>query len=164
MKKLYLIRHAKSSWDNNVEDFYRPLNERGMRDAPKMAELLKQRAVSPNRILTSPAVRALTTANIFATVLGFAPHQIETVAELYHASKATWLQVLRSLKDSSANDTIFIFGHNPGITDLTNVLLRTDIDFPTCGVVSATLKIKSWSETTSNCGELNFFDYPKQGF
>jgi len=167
MKKLYLVRHAKSSWDDiNMDDFDRPLNERGLKDAPHMAKLLKQRGAVPNRMISSTAVRALTTCKIFADNFSFAENQIITLDRLYHASAETWFDVLRSLKEHQHNkdDVAFFFGHNPGITEFASALLRINIDnIPTCGVVSATLNINAWSETTFACGKLDSFDYPKMG-
>src|SRR2546427_2259563 len=120
MKKLYLVRHAKSSWDNvEMNDFDRPLNERGTKDAPHMANVLKQRRVFPDRMISSPAVRALTTCKAFAKELGFDKNNIITIDKLYHASADTWLQVLQSLKEHKHDkeDVALVFGHNPGITE-----------------------------------------------
>lgn len=165
MKKLYLIRHAKSSWDNpNGNDFDRPLNERGKREAPQMAKLLKQRKVLPDRLITSPALRAWTTCEIFANVLNVDQHKIEKTEKLYHASPDTWLSILRGLKEHPADkeDVVLMFGHNPGITEFANELLSVTIDnIPTCGIVSATLKIKTWKEIGLGSGTMDAFDYPK---
>jgi len=167
MKKLFLVRHAKSSWDDpEMSDFDRPLNERGKKDAPHMAKLLKQRKVFPDRMITSPALRALTTCKAFAKTLDFAEHKVETFERLYHASSTTWLGILRALKEHKrdSEDVVLVFGHNPGITEFANELLNVRIDnIPTCGIVSATLNIDQWSEISPGCGELDSFDYPKKG-
>src|SRR6478609_11479704 len=98
MKKLYLIRHAKSSWDNiEMDDFDRPLNDRGEKDAPHMAKLLKHRDVVPDRMITSPANRALSTCRAFAKVFNFDKKKIISDKKLYHASAETILKVLESL-------------------------------------------------------------------
>jgi phosphohistidine phosphatase len=166
MKKLYLIRHAKSNWDDpEMRDFDRPLNERGEKDAPHMAKLLKHRDVLPNRMVSSPAVRALTTCKAFAKALDFDKHKIETVDRLYHCTADTWLSVLRSFKEykQDGQDIALVFGHNPGITEFVNELLNIRIDnIPTCGVVSATLNIEKWSEISYGCGKLDSFDFPKK--
>src|ERR1041385_531010 len=120
MKKLYIVRHAKSRWASpEMDDFDRPLNERGEKDAPHMAKVLKERKVFPDRMISSPAVRALTTCKAFAKVLDFDKHNIITVDQLYHASPDTWLKVLKSLKEHKDDneDVALVFGHNPGITE-----------------------------------------------
>lgn len=166
MKKLYLVRHAKSSWDDiEMDDFDRPLNERGEKDAPHMAKRLKQREVYPDRMISSPAVRALTTCKAFAKTLNFDTHKIETTGQLYHASDATMLKILSSLREHPRDkeDIVMIFGHNPGITEFANELLNAHIDnIPTCGVVEATLNIDFWKEISFGCGKMESFDYPKK--
>ncbi|GHM99175.1 phosphohistidine phosphatase SixA [Cytophagales bacterium WSM2-2] len=166
MKKLYLVRHAKSSWDNpDQDDFDRPLNERGLKDAPRMAKILRERGVFPDRMISSPAVRALATCQAFAEVLKFDAKKIVTVQHLYHASMDIWLAVLSSLQEHKGDkeDVALVFGHNPGITEFANELLNISIDnIPTCGIVSATLKIDSWKDISYGCGKLKSFDYPKK--
>ncbi len=165
MKKLYLVRHAKSSWASpEMNDFDRPLNERGEKDAPHMAKVLKQRKVFPDRMISSPAVRALKTCKEFAKVFDFDKHNIITVDHLYHASSDTWFKVLKSLKEHKGDDedVALVFGHNPGITEFANELLNVSIDnIPTCGVVSASLNIDQWKDITLGCGKMDSFDYPK---
>ena len=167
MKKLFLVRHAKSSWDNpEMDDFNRPLNERGEKDAPHMAKLLRQRQVFPDRMISSPALRALTTCHAFAKALDFDKKKIEKVDRLYHASVNTWFQVLQSLKEHKGDreDVALVFGHNPGITEFVNELLNAHIDnIPTCGMVTATLDIDQWNEISAGCGKLNAFDFPIKG-
>lgn len=166
MKKLFLVRHAKSSWDNpDIDDFDRPLNERGEKDAPHMAKLVRQREVFPDRMISSPAVRALTTCQVFAKALDFDQRKIETIDRLYHASSGTWFKILQSLKEHKGDkeDIALVFGHNPGITEFANELLNAHIDnIPTCGIVTATLNIDQWSDLSPGCGNLNSFDYPKK--
>ncbi len=164
MKKLYLVRHAKSSWDNvDMDDFDRPLNDRGEKDAPHMAKLLKHRDVMPDRMITSPANRAISTCRMFAKVLDFNKKKIITEQKLYHASPDAILNVLISLPEhKDKEDVVFLFGHNPGITEFTNELLNVSIDnIPTCGVVEATLVIDKWKDISFGCGEMHSFDYPK---
>jgi phosphohistidine phosphatase len=166
MKTLYLVRHAKSSWDNlDIPDFDRPLNERGRHDSPHMGKLLHQRNVAPGRMISSPAQRALETCKAFADALHFDPHSIVKLEKLYHASLETWFEVLRSLPEHTGggDDVVMIFGHNPGITDFTNSLLNVSIDnIPTCGIVYATLKIETWKAVAPGSGHMNSFDYPKK--
>jgi phosphohistidine phosphatase len=165
MKKLYLIRHAKSSWDNvEMNDFDRPLNERGEKDAPHMAKVLKHRDAVPDRMITSPANRALSTCRAFAKVLDFEKKKIITEQKLYHANPDAILKVLSSLPEhKDKEDAVFLFGHNPGITEFANDLLNISIDnIPTCGIVSATLAINQWKDISFGCGKMDSFDYPKK--
>src|SRR5687768_5941451 len=119
MKKLFLIRHAKSSWDDaDLPDIERPLNERGMRDAPRMAKRLKEKGLVPDLMVTSPAKRAAATCEIIAISLGYAATRIKTDRELYHAAEDGILKVIRNLPVKIA--TAVIVGHNPGLTDFVN--------------------------------------------
>lgn len=167
MKKLYLVRHAKSSWaDMGMHDFDRPLNERGQKDAPHMAKLLKHHQVVPDRMISSPANRALSTCLVFADVLKFKESGIITDKKLYHASPDAILQVLSHLKEHKGEeeDVVLLFGHNPGITDFANALLNVGIDnIPTCGIVGAALDIDTWADIRFGCGKLTSFEYPKKG-
>jgi phosphohistidine phosphatase len=165
MKTLIIIRHAKSSWDDpDLSDFDRPLNDRGERDAPRMAKRLKERDLTINAMITSGATRALTTCKVFAEVLSFPENRIQLMKELYHAGDETILKILGSLKDQPVDhETVMIFGHNPGLTEFVNNLLDEDIDnIPTSGVVCAQLDIVSWKDLKWGCGKLDFFDWPKK--
>ncbi len=163
MKKLYLVRHAKSSWaDMGMDDFDRPLNERGKKDAPQMANLLKHREVVPNQMISSPAKRAFSTCLLFAEVLKFESSKIITDKKLYHAGADTILKVLSNLKEQGDEEVVFLFGHNPGITEFANNLLNIAIDnIPTCGIVEAKLDIETWKEISFGCGKMNSFNFPK---
>ena len=161
MKTVFLIRHAKSSWDDpSLNDFDRPLNERGKEDAPGMGKHLKKKEVKPDIIYSSPALRALTTAKIIAGELGYSENKIRTDRKLYHASEETLFDFLRTASDQYEN--LMLFGHNPGLTDFANELFNEDIgNIPTAGVVSGQLNIESWKEVKPGCGKLSFFDFPK---
>jgi len=163
MKTLIIVRHAKSNWDNpELSDFKRPLNKRGETDAPRMAKRLKEKDLTINTVISSPAVRALTTCHVFAGILGFPKEQVQEIKELYHAGDEIILSVVRKLTDNP-KDVAMIFGHNPGLTDFVNNLMEEDIDnIPTAGVVACKLKIDRWSDAKWGCGEMEFFDYPKK--
>ncbi len=160
-KFLYLIRHAKSSWDNpSLTDFERPLNKRGKRDAPEMGKRLAQRQVIADLMLSSPANRALTTCRHIAKEIDYPEEAIEEDEEIYHAGPSTLLKVVREIDDTWR--TVLMFGHNPGFTDFANALNNTGIDnIPTCGIVLCRFEIDSWSEVQFGSGEEVFFDYPK---
>ncbi|NJN42166.1 MAG: histidine phosphatase family protein [Flammeovirgaceae bacterium] len=162
MKKLYIVRHAKSSWDDmSLRDFDRPLNDRGKRDAPKMGRRLKEREISPDLLISSPAVRALSTCREIAAVLGYKFDSIKTDKRIYHAGESTILDVLKETNNNFKS--VMIFGHNPGFTEFANSLFDEQINnIPTCGVVGGKLAIESWADIYFGCGEMKFFDYPKR--
>jgi phosphohistidine phosphatase len=163
MKTLYVIRHAKSSWDElNLSDFERPLNERGKRDAPRMGVRLKIKGVLPDTIISSSAKRAFSTAKRIAKVIGFPKDKIKTDRELYHAGEETILSVLRTIK--SKHNIVFLVGHNPGLTDFVNTLRSDDIDIeniPTCGLVMFEIDIETWDQLQWGTARQTWFDYPK---
>jgi phosphohistidine phosphatase len=165
VKKLYLIRHAKSSWDNpEIDDFNRPLNSRGEKDAPKMGRRLKEKRLTPDIVVSSPAVRALDTCKIICEVLSFNKTKIIENKSLYHASEEEILRVVRSLRDRTGDEeeNVLLFGHNPGLTDFANRLLEEKIlNIPTTGIVCAELAIRKWEDADWGCGKMLFFDFPK---
>jgi phosphohistidine phosphatase len=162
MKYLYLIRHAKSSWDNpNQTDFERTLNERGEKDAPMMARLLKSKNILPDLIISSPATRAFTTAEIFAAHLNYISDSIKSDARIYEASTKNLADVIHEVDDNF--NTVFLFGHNPGISNFANMISNQHVpDFPTCAVAGFELNIDEWSKAERYCGKLILFEYPKK--
>lgn len=162
MKTLIVVRHAKSSWDDpELSDFNRPLNDRGERDAPRMAKVLKERELAIDAVLSSPAVRALTTCQVFVEGLGLRKSDIQLVKELYHAGDEMILNVVKGISDGAS--VAMLFGHNPGLTDFVNNLLEEEIDnIPTTGIVGCTLKIEKWRDARWGCGEMEFFEWPKK--
>ncbi len=129
--RLVLIRHGKSDWKSGTDDFFRPLNKRGLRDAPSMARRLKSMGIIPDRIITSSAVRALTTARLMADVFGL--EELEERQDLYLAEEKTIIYyAFRALRDA---DCLFMVGHNPGMSWAATSLRRLDTPLPTCGVV-----------------------------
>lgn len=161
MKRLSLLRHAKSSWEGADPDRDRPLNERGERDAPRMGARLMARKLRPSLILTSPAVRADTTARSIAQSLGYPTEFIQREERLYLASQDSILEVVTTQEDTF-NDLLLV-GHNPGFTDVINELLpelRLD-NLPTAGIACIDSEADSWADITASKTELVFFDYPK---
>jgi phosphohistidine phosphatase len=161
LKTLYLIRHAKSSWkDTSLDDFERPLNKRGKYNAPFMAQLLQQRHVVPDLILSSPALRAKTTAQTFAHILGY-KKEIEFHKALYLTSVNTFLSILHAL--CNEYHTVLVFGHNPELTLLANTIGNCTIEnIPTCGMVELKLKVDSWNALSKNNANLVTFEFPKK--
>lgn len=161
MKSLLLIRHAKSSWESDVlNDFDRPLNERGKREAAEMAKRLKKNKIAIDHFVSSPARRAKKTAKLFIKEYGNRETELFYIPELYHASVQTFGTVVSGLHNNY--DTVAIFSHNPGITEFVNTLASVQIDnMPTCGIFAVKASIASWSEFADAPKELLFFNYPK---
>ncbi|MEI9806455.1 MAG: histidine phosphatase family protein [Bacteroidota bacterium] len=163
MKTLLLIRHAKSDWNSPASgDFDRPLNERGKRDAPEMAQRLLGKKISIDAFVSSPAKRAKKTAAIFAKEYKREKDEIVFLEELYTAHADTFYEIVSKLDDRF--DSVAIFSHNPGITDFANSLTDVRIDnIPTCGIFAIKMNSKSWSEFRKGEKEFWFADYPKAG-
>lgn len=162
MKTLTLIRHAKSSWDEPGKlDFERPLNRRGQRDAPKMGQRLAGRGFAPDLLVSSPALRALTTAQIIADRIDYPQANIVRERDLYLASLGKLLDITASQDDTV--DHLVLFGHNPGFTAYANYLVPGVTDnVPTCGVVSMRIATDTWAIYDRPQATLDFFDYPKK--
>ena len=144
-----------------MDDFDRPLNNRGKRDAPNMGQRLKEQSVVPDLLLSSPANRAFTTAEIIAAEVGYPLEDIETNEDIYLAGVGTLLEIIKNIEDT--NNITFLFGHNPGITELANTLAGIRIDnVPTCGIVCIEFDIKFWREVEEGQGTYISFEYPKQ--
>ncbi len=161
MKTLYLIRHAKSDWALiTLADIDRPLNNRGYTDAHKMSALMQSKNILPDEIITSPAVRAISTALIFARSCNYYAERIKIHPTLYHSNTEQYLNTI-ALADNKAN-TLFLFAHNPVITDCANALLKNTIDeIPTCGIVGIRSNSDRWETFSENECELILFDFPK---
>ena len=161
MKTLYLVRHAKSSWDNaNQSDHDRPLNPRGERDAPRMGKRLRKRKDRPEVIISSSAVRAQTTARILATAMDYPTSDIAIDERLYGAEPEDVLSIIGDL--DGGIDCAMLVGHNPTFTALINALGRCDFDnVPTCGMAVLTFPVDSWKDIATIQGTLVDFDFPK---
>jgi phosphohistidine phosphatase len=161
MKKLYLIRHAKSSWKiDAAHDMDRPLKGRGIRDAYNTSQWLKEQEVRPQLIISSPATRALHTALIFSKNLNYSYSNIQIEAGVYEASTQELFRIVRGLDDQHLS--VMIFGHNPTITDFVNKCIDHRIDnVPTTGVACLKFNEAHWAEIDKKA-ELVFFDYPKR--
>ena len=161
MKTLILVRHAKSSWDDiGIDDFERPLNDRGKHDAPMMAKRLKNKDINIDVFISSPAKRALRTAKYFAEEFGVEKKEIEEVKKLYGASVSDFLEVVTNIKDKYKN--IVLFSHNPGITEFANTLTSVHIDnMPTCSMFAVQADTDKWADFLQSEKKFLFFDYPK---
>jgi len=162
LKTLYLIRHAKSDWGNpNLKDFDRSLNERGNENAPFMGKLLKKEKIFPDLIISSPAKRAITTARKIAEEIDYPKNKIVEDLNIYEANIKTLLKIVNSIDDE--NEIVFMFGHNPGFTELLGYLTEANIpNIPTCGIAQIEFENDSWKEVSRETGNLKRFEYPKK--
>jgi len=150
MKTLLLMRHAKSSWDNNeLSDFDRPLNSRGRRDAPRMGQLLAQEDLTPDLIVTSAARRAATTAELVALAAGYGG-DIHYTRELYLADTDTYLELAREI--ASDVNGLLLVGHNPDMEALVSLLAGHEERMPTAALAHFRLAIDHWSALTEETG------------
>ena len=159
MKKLILVRHGKSSWDNNLPDEERPLKKRAYRDADAVISAFKNHFKKDSIIIwSSDAVRALTTAKIFKEQLGVLDEQFEIKNQLYTFSGG---QLLKTISEcESSVDTLMVFGHNPAMTNVVNLLGDHDLDnVPTTGLVLLEFDTDSWKNLKD--GKTILYLFPK---
>ena len=161
-KKLLLVRHAKSSWkEQGQADFDRPLNDRGVRDAPVMGHRLKERGVEFDKIVCSPAKRTTQTIKFICKEIGYDLSKVEFNKMLYAAHELTYLDILKSADNDY--ETIAYVGHNPSTEYLADIL-QSEVNvskFPTCGMICIEFNCATWQEISSENAKLLFFDYPK---
>ena len=161
MKTLYLVRHAKSSWaDSTTPDRDRPLNERGLRDVATMGQRLSLRNVKPDQLLSSPATRALTTAEHLAKAMGLKRKDIVVVERLYAASPKDLLAVIEEFGGKA--ERLMLVAHNPGLTELAHHFARELTHMPTCAIVELAFAAASWQGIGAAEAMHVAFDSPKQ--
>src|ERR1700754_4261948 len=153
MKRLLLIRHAKATHESGYVDFDRPLKQSGMQDALFMANVLKDRALIPEIIVTSPALRTLTTAQIFTEHLHLPPS--DTDSRIYEASQRTLVNVINNLPNRY--DFVGLTGHNPGISELLYYLTGQIRDVPTCAIALISFDNDNWRSISEEDGHLTFY-------
>jgi phosphohistidine phosphatase len=160
-KILYLVRHAKSSWDDpSLADKDRPLSPRGLSSAPDMGKRLASQGHKPDLVISSPAKRALTTARKIARETGYKESGIITDDHLYFSGTRSMVDLLEQLDDKYGN--VMIVGHNPAMSSLLNILCDSTVEnMPTCAIAVVSFDMDSWSELTMSDGELLAYDYPK---
>lgn len=161
MKQILLVRHAKSSWDfPELSDKDRPLNKRGHRDAPVMAEHLIKLGLVPDILVSSPAKRAYTTAVYFTKAFGGSAKDIVIESDLYFGTEDDWLDIIQSVDDDFSFAAFF--SHNPNITSLSNRFTEKMIsNVPTCGVIHLQSSSKTWEDVYyDNTSLLNSY-FPK---
>ncbi|MCB0693234.1 MAG: histidine phosphatase family protein [Lewinellaceae bacterium] len=163
MRELFLVRHAKSSWDYpDLRDEERPLGARGKSDAPFMARILLEKGFVPDKLVSSTARRAQDTASHFARVYQIDPRDVALVARVYEAMPDDLMEVVHGLSDEWG--TVFLFGHNPGFTVFANRFaegFRFD-NVPTCGIVRILSEASSWQDVTPGQARVDSWYFPKE--
>ncbi|MFT3885859.1 MAG: histidine phosphatase family protein [Flavobacteriales bacterium] len=161
MRTLYLVRHAKSSWaEAGLADRDRPLNERGLHDAPEMAARFKARNEPVDLLVSSPAKRAIRTARFFAQALGIP--DITEVERIYEAHHRSIQHLIEELPDTAQR--VMLFGHNPGFSSLAEHLAQGGLgELPTCAIVRIDFTTNTWKEISGGTGTLVWWDQPKNG-
>ncbi|TLP36877.1 SixA phosphatase family protein [Arcobacter arenosus] len=160
MKKLFIIRHAKSDWSNpSLDDYDRPLSKRGKKNAPFMGKIIAKKDIVPDLIISSPAYRARETAKIIAEKVSY-QEEILYNEYIYEASLKTLLEIINFIDDEY--DDVFIFGHNPGLNMLAFYLIDFNENLPTCAVLEIEFDCESWREATKSNAKLISYEYPKK--
>lgn len=156
MKQLILVRHAKSDWPEDTDDFNRPLADRGLEDAMNMAKFLKEKEVVIEKFISSPALRAYNTSKIFNQLYQL---DLGTDDKLYNPSENNFLSVLYNLNDEISS--VAFFSHNNGISNFANSISEDVFHFPTCGVAGFEIQCESWTDFEGAVKKLSFFYEPK---
>lgn len=162
MKTVYLVRHAKSSWSYpELEDFERPLNPRGRKNALRMGAILNQLKAAPDLMISSPANRAAMTARMLADAIHYPLEKIQYSETIYSSDETVLIRFIKNM--NAAVTQAMLIGHNPGLTELANHISDERIsNIPTCGVYCVDFKISSWKEICEHGGKPRFFEFPKK--
>lgn len=160
MKTLYIMRHAKSDWqDENLDDFDRELNKRGLKNAPFMAKILKSKSSKIDLIISSPAKRAIQTANIVAKELNYTK-TIEENQYIYEAYVNTLQELISYIIDS--NNSVLLVGHNPGISGLAYMLCNSKKTFETAAFIEIEFNCDSWMKVGRENAKIISYEFPKK--
>ena len=160
MKVLYILRHAKSSWDDvSLADFDRPLNDRGLKTAPFMGSFMEENGFVPEMIVSSPAKRAARTAELVAEKLG-QNIPIDFDERIYDASSAELVAVISKIPKNVSS--AMLVGHNPGMEGIVYRLTAEDVTMPTAALARIEMDIDEWNDAADGNGRLTFFGRPKE--
>lgn len=160
MKTLFVLRHAKSSWNHpELSDFERPLNKRGKKAAPRIGREMAERGYLPEIIISSPATRAAETVKLVAEAAEFTAEVVYDKS-IYGAGRSELFYVISEISDSYSS--ALIAGHNPGFEQLVETLVNEYKRMPTAALAVLDLDIKSWNKFQSGCGEMRDFLIPKE--
>lgn len=159
MKTLFLLRHAKSSWeDPSLADYDRPLNDRGRRAAPFMGKLMQEKGLVPDIILSSTAKRAWQTTELLKQAADF-KSEITFDERIYEASPGSLQQVVSEI---DGHDSVMLVGHNPGIEGFIRYLTGKVEPMPTAALAIIHLSIDRWNEIKNDCGRVQQIFRPKE--
>jgi phosphohistidine phosphatase len=160
MKRLYVLRHAKSSWDDaSLSDFDRPLNERGLDAAPLMGKVMRKRGYIPDAVFSSPAKRAKKTAKLATDAAGI-ESSIIFDERIYEASPQKLVEVLSTVDGAAAS--AMIVGHNPGMEGLIRLLTGETVSMPTAALAIIDLEVEQWNDLDHQTGKLVAMLRPKE--
>lgn len=156
MKRVIIVRHAKAVPYGYEDDFTRDLTDRGMNDAWRIGKELKKMGITPDKMISSPANRAIQTATIFAENLDFNKSQIVEIENLYEGMTTSgFIGLINNLTEEL--QTVFFFGHNPSFQYFVNNLLeRFNDDMPTCSTVAIDFNVDSWKKVEARSGKKAF--------
>lgn len=158
MKYLTLIRHAKSSREYEIDDFYRPLKNSGINDATLISNELMRNFTPPDMVFSSPAERAISTCNIFVKNLKIDESKVKTVLDLYDFGGEKVTNFIKEINNTVGN--VMLFGHNQAFTEISNQLSNLKIDnLPTSGIVVMQFDISDWKDIGN--GKVTSVLYPK---
>ncbi len=162
MKRLYILRHAKSDWsDSDLDDFDRGLKKRGKNDIKLISLWLKKHNVKPDFVISSPAKRAKKTLEVLRDILNIKNEIIKFDPNIYEANVKYLVDMLSKLDNRKKE--VFLIGHNPSLNDLVEFFSDTIItNIPTSGVIAIEFDIKNWNEIKRKKGNIIFFEYPKK--
>ena len=162
MKTLILTRHAKSSWNSDSStDFGRPLNKRGIDDAPIMAKRLTGYGQLPQLVVSSTATRALQTAELLMRELAMEKTLLNTTDAIYEAPARALIDHIKQLPEQA--DIVMLIGHNPGMSSTCNYLSKeADVQMSTLAMVCMELEVGEWEDVYPDCATMKWYDYPKK--
>ena len=159
MKKLYIVRHAKSSWAEGIDDFDRGLKKRGQLDTRFMAGKLISRGAKIEEVISSSAKRTKKTTKLMNEIYGLPSENISYRKDLYLSPPKTIISTIKDTDDSI--EELMVVAHNPGVTQVVNYLAHEHFEnIPTCGIACILFESKSWKDIKNN-GKLGFYIYPK---
>lgn len=160
MKRLFLLRHAKSSWDDpHLADFDRPLNTRGLRAAPLMGRFIRERKLRPDLVLCSPAERARHTAALLIEAAGLSV-PLRYDERIYEATAARLAEVVSQADEGAAS--LLLVGHNPGLEELLEFLTGETRRMPTAALACLELDTDKWAKLAPRSGRLEWHVKPKE--
>jgi len=160
MKTLLLLRHAKSSWkDNGVRDFDRSLNQRGLKAAPSIGNLIRKRKLQPDLVLSSPAERARQTTQLVFEAAGLKT-EVRFDERIYEATGVRLFEVVGQIEEDA--NVVMLVGHNPGLEELLEALTGEAYDLPTAALACIELNIEKWNKVRAGGGQLEWLVKPKE--